>query len=170
MNQWELDNYNETRFRQEIDLMHQAIEAYKRKISKPHVVAKLTAECEERIINAALYLGEFDLAYKYMKSREQLKLATRLMMSLLRDEHESCKCSIDSVPVQNGVAELPLFFLWRRMRNPKLGVWVDVYKCSKCNFMTTNTGSHATKSARNLQRVRATNVNKKLKDHEALKQ
>lgn len=149
------DSYNETRFRQEMSLMKEAIEAYKRKVQKPHVVEELVSKCRERIFNAATYLGEFDEAHDYADTFEQKRLITRLINSLLRREDEACKCRPDTLPGQGVRLEIPLCYLWRRMRNPKTGEWVDVYKCSKCSFMTTHPTSVITQTARDLERIRS---------------
>ncbi len=171
MNQQSLDSYLFRRLNEEIDLMKQAIESYKR--NKPDNHESLILDCEVRIFNACVNLGDFDQAYNYAKTIEDKKLLTRLMMALLREEKESCKCSIDSIAIQGGSVELPLFFMWRRIFHQKLGYWVDIYKCTKCNFMTAHPNANATHSARKLERTRnnpeMTNAKIKPKDQEALK-
>ena len=152
MNQAQMDNYLKMRFDQEIDLMQQAIDSYNR--NKPDNYEKLIRDCEARIFNAALNVGSFDKAVEYARTPEQKKLYTRLMMAFIRDEKETCKCSIESMPTQGSQVEIPLFFNWRRVYDQRKGVWIDVYKCSKCNFMTTHPNSVASHSARKLERFR----------------
>lgn len=170
MNNNQIDAYMLQRLNEEVDLMQQAIDSYNR--NKPDNYEKLINDCEVRIFNATVNLGNFDLAYNYAKTADDKKLLTRLMMSLIRKEDEKCKCTPDMLPNHTGYVEIPMFFIWRRIFDQRRGLWIDVYKCSKCNFMTTHPNSVATHAARNLERVRNSPESRsknKLKDHEALR-
>lgn len=174
MNQAQLDVYCQTRFEWEVDLMKQAIESYDRNESKGQNNLLLKYECEVRLFNALLYLGRFDEALNYAKTREDKKTVQRLMMSLIREEKDCCKCTPEMMPDRNGYVEIPMLFKYKRIINPKTGGWVDVYKCSKCNFMTAHPYGAASQSARKLERARArpknNNPKKPVGDLEALKQ
>lgn len=168
MNQFYIDGYNKMRFEMEIDLMKQAIDSYERNM--PSHYKFLIFDCERRIFNAAVAVGDFTTAREYVKTNEDATLMVRLAKAFAREEQDTCRCSCDVMP---GNIELPLFFKWSRIYNQDTGVWVDVYKCSKCNFMTTHPNATCTQSARNLERVRANPINAnpktKMKDHEALR-
>lgn len=168
MNTWQIDSYNKMRFEQEIELMQHALDSYRR--NAPYVHNDFTRECETRIFNAAVNLGDFPLAYEWSRTNDEHRLLIRLARGFTREEHDTCKCLSDVMP---GDIELPLFFNWRRIFNKETGSWVDMYKCSKCNFMTAHPNATCTQSARNLERVKArpeNNGKNKIKDHEALKQ
>lgn len=170
MNKIQMEEYTRQRLEQEIDLMKQAIESYQRNAHQGQDSSSLIYDCEIRIFNAAVNLGNFDLAYDYAKTTDDKKLLTRLMMSFIRDENDSCKCVPDVMP---GEVEIPLFFAQRRIYNPRLAAWIDVYKCSKCNFMTAHNNAVCTQHARNVQRIKARpenkNAKKPMQDHEVFK-
>lgn len=171
MNQQNLDSYLFRRLNEEIDLMKQSIESYSRQ--KPDNYESLIRDCEARIFNALVNLGEFLEAERYAKTSDDMRLLARLEMSLNRSESSNCKCPVDVIPTSSGNAEIPKFFVWRRMYNPKTGLWADVYKCGKCNFMTSHPNANATQSARKLERARSNpellNARNKKKDDEVLK-
>jgi len=171
MNLSQIDNYNLTRLQQEIEMMKQAIESYKRNVAKPHVIKKLSEECRVRIVNAATNLGDFATAYEYAESMEEARLLVRLARALKRGEADSCDCQPDQIQTQGSPVEVPRFFNWRRIYDQERAVWVDIYKCSCCEFMTANPNATCSQSARNLDRARASKINKKNppKDHEVLK-
>lgn len=170
MNQIQIEEFTRRRLEEEIELMTQSIESYKRNAHKGQDSVSLIADCERRIFEAAMNLGRLDLARQYVKSSEDGVMLVRLLKSMARTEDAACKCVPDVMP---GNLELPLLFKWRRIFNQDTGRWTDVYKCSKCNFMTSNPRAHAAYSARNLERVRANpenrNPKKPMKDHEAFK-
>lgn len=170
MNQQEIDNWSLLRFQQEIELMKASIDAYTRKVAKPHVAQKLINECRGRIFNAATYLGDFPTAYEYASTMDEAKLVVRLARALGREETDDCKCPVDQMPTQNGIVDIPKLFRWRRIYDQEKAVWRDIYRCSKCPFMTAHPNSVASHSARMLDQARG-RVDKKSKekDHEVLR-
>lgn len=170
MNQQEIDNWTLTRLRQEVDLMKQAIDAYRRKVTKPHVAEKLINECRARIFNAATHLGDFFTAYEYASTAEDNKLVARLARALARGETDDCKCQNDVMQTPGSSVQVPRFFNWSRIYDQEKGQWLDIYKCSKCNFMTAHPNSVASHSARMLDVARGRRDKKsKEKDHEVLR-
>lgn len=170
MNQQEVDNWTLLRLQQEVDLMKQAIDAYRRKVTKAHAQNKLIAECRERIFKAATYLGDFFTAYEYASTVEDNKLVARLARALARGETDECKCPTDMMQTPGSYVEVPRFFNWSRIYDQEQGQWRDIYKCSKCNFMTAHPNSVASHSARRLEATRGRRDKKsKEKDDEVLR-
>lgn len=170
MNQQALDTYIYRRLTEEIQLMQEAIDAYRRKVAKPHVADKLVGECEVRIFNAAVNLGMFDLAMQYAKTAEDRMLVGRLRLGFLRTETSKCKCTPDTTVTRTGRVELPLVFKWSRIFNPEAGAWVDVYKCSKCNFVTMHPNAQCAYRAKNIEKSASQSGKKPLTDSEVLSQ
>ena len=170
MNQQEIDNWTLMRLQQEVDLMKQAIDAYSRKVVKPHVKEKLINECRARIFNAATHLGDFFTAYEYASGVEDNKLVARLARALARGETDDCKCESDVMHTQGSSVQVPRFFNWSQIYDQSTAQWRDIYKCSKCNFMTAHPNSTASHSARMLEQARGRRDKKsKEKDHEVLR-
>jgi hypothetical protein len=167
MNQIQRDQHNFTLLTNEIELMKQAIDGYQRKVSKPHVCAKLVNECRGRIFNAAWTLGSFDLALEYADTDEQKAIIERLKTALATEEIENCSCVEDALQNARGVVSIITKFVkYQRMYDPNKLMWIDLYKCVYCGFMTDKTSGAHFESSRRLESAR--NAGGKKKDVEVL--
>ncbi len=167
MNQIKRDQNNFTLLTNEIELMKQSIDGYKRKVSKPHVCEKLVNECRAKIFNAAWVLGNFDLALEYADNDEQRSIVERLKTALSTEEVENCECQEDTIQNARGVVSvITKFVKYQRMYDPNKFMWIDLYKCAYCGFMTDKTSGAHFESSRRLEAAR--NAGGKKKDVEVL--
>lgn len=173
MNQMQLDTRNLQMLQQEVDLMKHAIDAYQRKVVNPEVRAELIENCRERICKAATTIGDFETALAYVNTNEEATLLVRLRRAFNRDEEEDCHCSPNLMPSPDKLLEIPKLFKWMRVYDREKAVWRDVYKCSKCSFMTAHPNGVASQQARALEQARGKVDNKQkkqFKDHEVIRQ
>jgi len=161
MNQIQRDQRNFILLNNEIALMKEAIDSYQRKVSKPHVCEKLVNECRAKIFNAAWTLGSFDLALEYADNDEQRSVVERLKTALATEEAEDCGCRDDVLQTSTVAKDITRFVKYQRMYDPNKLMWIDVYKCVYCGFMTDKTSGAHFESSRRLEAARNTGGKKK---------